>query len=235
MNPIGRDFFTLVAPAHTPTLTGDFLDLTPSFEAHRDTLKGAIFIAPTAGSQRTVTFVVGGVWVAGETIRVTLTAPASSRQTFIKSYKYTVPVGGTATTAIATALDAMIGANDADTNQPYTSGVAASTVTVTLRSNDTRGLTGTQSVVSVAGTITVGGTNGTNSEGQAQDLLDKGVPADLVTLASYDTVRIAYQPLVAQPHEDSYGYNAREIFWYGSPGTGTSLALTINNIAGYVS
>ncbi len=235
MNPIGRDFFTLVAAGHTPTLTGEYLDLTPSFKAHKDTLKGAVFIAPTAGSQRTVTFVVGGTWVAGDVIRVTLTAPGSSRQTFIKSYAYTVPTGGTATTAIATALDAMIGANDTDTNKPYTSGVSSSTVTVTLRSNDTRGLTGNKYVVSTSGTITVGGSTGTNSEGQAQDLLDKGVPADLITLASYDTVRIDYQPIVAQPHVDSYGYNAREIFWYGTPGTGTSLALTINNISNYVS
>ena len=227
---VGRDYITLVAPGHAPALASGKVDLSPSFVVDATTLKGATFIAPDAGSASTATLTIGGTYVAGDVIKVTITSNDSSRQMWRKTYTLTVQAGSTATTAIAATLKNLIQADGDSLETPYNATVLASVVTVTAKEDDKHALLFFVSKTSTLGTIVASAVSTTISEGNPSDLLDKGVPASEITLASYDTVRILYEPLVAQPFIDTKVARQIELFWYGDPGEGAALETLINSL-----
>jgi hypothetical protein len=227
---VGRDYITLVAPGHTPANTAGKVDLTPSFVVDATTLKGATFIAPNVGSSSTATLTIGGTYVAGDVIKVTITSNDPSRQLWRKTYTYTVQAGLTSTASIASGIQKLIQADGDSLETPYNATVAASVVTVTAKEDDKHALLFFVSTTSAAGTIVASAVSTTISEGQPSDLLDKGVSSNEITLVSYDTVRILYEPLIAQPFIDTKIPRQTEIFWYGTPGEGSALATLINSL-----
>jgi phage tail sheath gpL-like len=228
MSRIGRNFITVVAPAHTPAVTNGMVDLAPNFVVSADELKGATFIAPNVGSASTGTVTFAGTYVAGDEIKVTIVSNATSRSLWRKTYTHIVVAGSTSVTAIATAVKNMIASDGLTDECPYNATSAVGVVTVTAKNDDKRSLNITGFTNSAAGTVAVSAISTTISEGQPSDLADKGVAADLITLASYDTVRINYKPKVAQPHIDSEGTIEKEIYWYGTPLEGAALVTLIN-------
>lgn len=229
MTQIGRSFFPIVAEAYTPTLVAGRVLLSPSFSVDATELEGAIFIAPNAGVVTTETITIGGTYVAGDIVVLTFTSNATSRQQWIKRYKY-ITVTGDTTTTIATALTALIHSDGLSAECPYDATSAAAVITVVAKTNDKHAFRSYKYVASTSGTVTLGAISTTISEGQPADLLDRGVPAANINLASYDTVRIIYQPTVAQPFIDSVGANSEEIYWFGTAGEGAALETLINSL-----
>lgn len=230
MPQVGREQLALVAPAHTPALSGGKVDLTPGFVVDATELKGAIAYSANAGTARAITFTFAGTYVAGDTVIATVTDNSVSRQKWIKSYRYTVVAGDTVTT-IAAAITAKIVADGVHVECPYTSTSAAGVSTVTSKQLDKNTLVGVVSNVSTLGTIAYAvSVAGTRKEGYPSDLIAAGVPEDDITLASYDTVRINYQPLVPQPMVDSATPAMKEILWFGTAGEGAALATLINSL-----
>lgn len=224
---VGRDFFIVFTEGHTPTETAGMVDLSPEFVVEKSELKGAISISPAAGSASTFTVTLAGTYAVGDKIVVGIQSNDSSNQFWTKAYSHTVQTGATSVTAIATAITAKINA-DGQNDAPYTATSLAGVITVTAKNNDKRSLTRTVYTNSSAGTIVASAVSTTISEGQPQDLIDKGVDPALITLAAYDTVRIDYEATTPIGDIDaSVGFN-REIFWYGTPGEGAALATLIN-------
>lgn len=224
---IGRDYISLVAPGHTPANTAGKVDLTTSFVVDATTLKGAIFIAPNVGSASTGTLTIAGTYVAGNTIKVTIMSNDTSRQVWRKTYTYIVQAGDT-NNIIAANINAQIATDGTFSETPYTSTVSTNVITLVAKTDDKHAINVVVYTNSTAGTIVASVISTTISEGQPSDLLDRGVPSDSITLGSYDTVRINYQPNVAAPFIDTVVPNPIEIFWYGTPGEGANLATLIN-------
>lgn len=228
MTKIGRNYFAIVTAGHTPANTGGIVDLSPKFSAEKSALKKAIFIAPAVGVAGKLTITVAGTYAVGDLVRVTITSNMTSAQQWRKSYVHTVVAGGTSVTAIATAFAALISA-DISSFSPYASATnVAGVLTVTQSGDDKRGLVGYVYTDSAAGTIANVPTATVYSEGQPSDLVDRGVAASDITLASYDTVRIALEVGAPIPFIDSVGATAKEIYWFGTPGEGAALATLIN-------
>jgi hypothetical protein len=228
MTKIGRNYFAIIAEAHTPANTGGIVDLSPKYSAEKAELKSAIFIAPAVGVAGYLTVTIAGTYAVGDLVRVTITSNLIGRQQWRKSYVHTVVAGGTSVTAIATAIAALIAA-DVAPDSPYASATnVAGVITVTQAGDDKRGLVGYVYTDSALGTIVNVPTVTVYSEGQPSDLVDRGVDASDINLASYDTVRIALQVGAAIPFVDSIGATAREIYWFGTPGEGANLATLIN-------
>lgn len=228
MSKIGRNYFTLVNGAgNTPIDTAGIVNVTEKFSVPRSELKSAISIVAAPGVPGTLTFTFVGGYAVGDKVRVTITSNITTRQLWRKSYSHTVVAGGTATTAIATAVGALIAA-DVNPNAPYASAiVGGSTVTVTQLDDDKHGLVGYDYTDSAAGSITPGGVATTISEGQTADLIDKGVDPALAALAPFTTVRIEFHSEAAIPFIDSSGATSKEIYWYGTPAQATALLLVI--------
>lgn len=224
---VGRDFIPILAEGHVPSLTAGVIDLAPDFKVPASTLKNAVFIAPAAGTAFNFSVTIGGTYVVGDEIVVTVLSNDNSTQKWRKSYKYVVPAGGTANNSIAAAINQLIQA-DAIGDAPYTSSVAANVVTITHKEDDSKGLEGIGFTNSTAGTIAIGALTGTISEGNPQDLIDRGIDPNDINNASYDTVRIIYEAEAPVASIDSNGPRLREIFWYGDTGTGANLATLIN-------
>lgn len=225
---VGTNKMALIAEAHTPALASDMVDLTPSFSVPAHTLKGAVFVAPAAGTARVIRFTFAGTYVTGDTIRLTITDNSVGRQVWSKSYEYTVQSGDTVTD-IADAFEAKINAEGVEC--PYTAANVAGQLNITARQTEKRTLNGVEYTDSAAGTITAAiPTAGTNSEGQVADLEAAGIPAENIGLTSYDTVRINYYPDSAQPHRDSAGSKMVEILWFGTPGEGAAFETLINSL-----
>lgn len=225
---VGREDFYIVAPAHTPANTGGIVDLAPDFKVEKKELLFAILIAPAVGVAESIAITFAGTWVVGDKITLTLTSNDSSPQKWIKAYQHTVITGATTSALIAAAIAAKITADGLLSETPYTASVAGAVITVAAKSDDTRSLDLTKYTNSSAGTITPVVTAPTISEGQPQDLMDNGVPADKITLASYDTVRITYQPEAPISGVNSVGPISKEIYWYGTVGEGAGLVTLIN-------
>ena len=229
MTKIGRNYFAIVTAAHVPANTGGIVDLSPQYSAEKAELKSALFIAPAVGVAGYLTITLAGTYAVGDLVRVTITSNMTGSQQWRKSYVHTVVAGATSVTAIAAAFASLISA-DISTFSPYASAVSAlGVLTITQSGDDKRGLVGYVYTDSAAGTIANVATATVYSEGQPSDLVDRGVDAGDITLASYDTVRIALQVGAAIPFIDSVGATAREIYWYGTPGTGNNLATLINS------
>lgn len=228
MSKLGRNYFAIIAEGHTPANTGGIIDLSPKYKVAADNLKSALFIAPAVGVAGYLTITIAGVWAVGDQARITITSNLISGQLWRKSYVHTVVAGGTSVTAIADALAALIAA-DISATAPYASADnVAGVITVTQLGDDKRGLKGYVWTDSAAGTIANVATATVISEGQPSDLIDKGISADDITNASFDTVRIVLVADAAIPFIDSVGGTAREIFWFGDTGEGANLATLIN-------
>jgi hypothetical protein len=230
MNNVGRNFFPIVSEGFTPVLSGDKVQLSPTFEVPASSLKGAIYIAPNAGSASTFTATIGGTYVAGDTIVLTVVSNDVSSQVWRKTYNYTVVAGDTNTT-IATNIYEKIYTDGLANDCPYVAtNPSAGVVRVTAKSDNKRALVPTGFKTSTSGTLTVSAVSTTISEGYPADLIDKGVPAENINLASYDTVRIDYEPTEAVSSIDSETVVAKEIYLYLTVGNGSACALLINSL-----
>jgi phage tail sheath gpL-like len=224
---VGRDFFVILTEGHTPANTGGMVDLSPEFIVEKDELKGAIAISPNAGSPSTFTVTLAGTYAVGDKIVVSIQSNDRSTQLWTKAYTHVVQAGSTSVTAIATAITAKIAA-DGMNDAPYTATSAAGVITIVAKTNDKRALARTVYTNSSAGTIVASAVATTISEGQPQDLIDKGVDPSLINLASYDTVRIDYEADAPIGDIDASVPFNREIYWYGTVGEGATLATLIN-------
>jgi hypothetical protein len=224
----GRSYFALIAEGHTPLLAADgTIDLTPGYVVPETSLKKAIFVAPVVGAAGYLTTTFASTYVSGDFIRLTITSNLTNRQQWRKSYTYSV-VSGDTVTIIAAAFASLISA-DMGMNSPYASAAnVAGVLTVTQKGDDKRGLVGYDYTDSAAGTMVTVATQTVYSEGQPSDLIDKGIDAMAINLASYDTVRIAANPEAPIPFINAVGAVASEIYWFGSPGEGANLATLIN-------
>ena len=226
----GRDFFPLIAEGHVPALTAGLVDVTPSFIVPEDEFNGATFVAPAVGVNYALDVTFAGTYAVGDQITVTLSSNDRSVQKWNKAYRYTVPAGGVAVTDIATAITAKIQI-DSESGMdpaPYTAASVAGVLTVTAKNDDSSSLTSVAWTNSSAGTVVAAAAAGTISEGQVQDLIDRGIDVSQINLLSYDTVRINYEPKVPFSDIDAATPRRREIYWYGDPGTGAAFAALIN-------
>jgi len=227
---IGRDYIAVVAEGHTPSVTNGLVDITPSFVVPVSALQGnAVFIAPAVGVNFNFPITFGGTYAVGDQIVVTVCSNDRSAQKWKKIYRHTVPSGGTALADIAAYFATKI-QTDGLADAPYTAASAAAVTTVTAKNDDSKGIEGSGSTDSSAGTIVVGPAVGTISEGQPQDLIDKGIDPNDINLASYDTVRFDYSPEVPIGSVDAKTKRAREVYWYGTPGEGNAFATLINGL-----
>ena len=227
----GREKFPIVAEGHVPAVTAGFVDLSPKFKVPAHTLKGAVFVAPQAGTPGNLAITLAGTYSVGDKIRITIVSNLVSGQIWRKSYLIEVKAGATALVDIAQQLADAMGRDVANANAPLASAVAAgAVVTVTQKGDDKRGLNSEDWTDSASGTVTVVNTPTVISEGQPDDLLDAGVPAEQINLASYDTVKIIYNADAEVPHIGYLGAEVKEILWYGDPGTGANLVTLIDSL-----
>ena len=223
----GRNYFAIVTTGHVPVLAGGNIDLSPKYVVPESTLIKALFVAPAPGVAGFVETTFGGTYAAGEFIRLTITSNLTNRQQWRKSYTYTVKAGDTVT-IIAAAFAALVSA-DISESSPYESASSLGGVlTVTQKGDNKRGLVAYDYTDSAAGTMGSAVTQTTYSEGQPSDLEDKGIDASEIGTGPYDTVKIAANPEAPIPFIDAVGAVAKEIYWFGDPGTGANLATLIN-------
>lgn len=228
MSKVGRNYFAILTEGHTPANTGGIIDLSPSFKVDKDELKSPIAISPATGVAGFLTVTFAGTYAVGDLVRLTITSNAISRQQWRKSYVLNVQAGATTVTDIAAAFAALISA-DVSAESPYASAAnVAGVLTVTQKGDDKRALVGYEYTDSAAGTVVNVPTATVVSEGQPSDLVDRGVAAEDINLATYDTVRIVYQGEAAIPFIDSKGATVKEIYWYGTVGEGAALVTLIN-------
>jgi hypothetical protein len=229
MNKAGRNYFAILTEGHTPANTGGIVDLSPSFKVAKADLISALFIAPAVGVAGKLVTTFAGTYAVGDLIRLTMTSNGTSAQLWRKSYQLTVQAGATSVTAIAAAFAALVSA-DVSATSPYASATSAlGVLTVTQKGDDKRALVGYEYTDSAAGTVATVQTSTVVSEGQPSDLVDRGVAAEDINLASYDTVRIDFNAEAAIPFIDSVGATRKEVYWYGTTGEGANLATLINS------
>ncbi|MHA2053560.1 MAG: hypothetical protein ACW99F_08185 [Candidatus Hodarchaeales archaeon] len=225
----GRNYFALIAEGHTPALTDGMIDLSPKYIVPKSSLTKALFIAPAVGVPGFVTTTIAGTYAVGDEVRLTITSNLTSRQQWRKSYVHVVETGATAVNDVAAALGALVEA-DISSEAPYASvSVLANVITITQKGDDKRGLVAYDYTDSAAGTITSVITHTVISEGQPDDLVDRGIDASEINLTSYDTVRIALNAEAPIPFIDAVGAVAKEIFWFGTTGEGGALETLINS------
>ena len=227
MGKIGRNFAVIFTEGHAPANTGGIVDLSPEFKVEKSELKSAILIAPQAGTPASYDVTIAGAYVVGDQITVSVQSNETSNQIWLKSYKHIVQQGATSNNAIAAAIGNKIAA-DAANDAPYTVSVAANVITITAINDDKQALTGQVYTNSSAGTVVGVLTPAVISEGQPQDLIDKGVDPSKINLAAYDTVVIDYEADAPIGSIDAVTGNARELRWYGTPGNGAALVTLIN-------
>lgn len=228
MSRIGRNYYAIIAEGHTPANTAGLVDLSPQHVVQKSELISAIFIAPVTGVAGILTITFAGAYAVGDFIRVTITSNLTSAQVWLKSYTHTVQAGATTVTDVADAFSALISA-DVSSTSPYASAAnVAGVLTVTQFGDDKRGLIGYVFTDSAAGTVVNVPTPTVVSEGQPDDLVDRGIDVDDINNATFDTVRIDLRSEAAIPFIDAIGAVTREIYWYGDTGEGQNLADLIN-------
>jgi len=176
--------------------------------------------ATNAGAPGTVTITFGGTYVVGDQVRVTLSVP-NSTQRITKSYVHTVVAGGTALNDIAVAIAALIAADVNNGLPGVLSPAVPGGAVVTLIQDGTQGVILSNNVVaytdSAAGTTAISGVAVTRSQGTPADLLEEGVDAGDIGLASYSTVLLKNKVDAAIPFIDSEGKTVKEIKFYSTP------------------
>lgn len=224
---LGRDYFTAVAPiGHVPALTAGVIDLTPSLSFKKSELISALAIAPVAGTAGKVDITFAGTYAVGDRVLITITSNSDAQN--ILKFWHTVQSGATAVADIAAAVAAQIQAK-AGLGQVFASATSAlGVVTATQNGDDKRSIVAYVWTDSAAGTIAQAVTQTVYSEGQPDDLRDKGVAEELIDRATFDTVRIELQAEAAIPFIDSVGATAREIYLYVDATTGAAIATLIN-------
>lgn len=213
MPNIGRDAipFVNVAGFVPSTTAGVGTQVTEEFFAPVGTLKSSVLITGDAGSPQTQDITIGGAYVTGDEVRVTVVSNDSSRQLWRKSYSYVVQPGDT-NDDIAAALSAQIAADGTFPEAPVSASVVANVVTVTAKSGLKNAFVMYEYTDSAAGTIVLGAVAYTPEVGTPDYLRSLGVPEDQIVLPLYDIVRIDYEAIVAVPFIDSKG--AKEIELY---------------------
>jgi hypothetical protein len=228
-----REFFPILTEVNVPantTIGGEeYVNLSAEYQIKKAWLVDNAVISPAVGAAGDVEVTFAGTYVAGDFVRVTLTSQARSSQFLTKSYTHTVQAGATTVTDVAAAFAALITADiTAGLNDVIATATSAlGVLTITQAGDDKAALKGVAYTDSAAGTVAVVETATTYSEGQPSDLVDAGVPAGDINLASYDTVKITLSADAAIPFIDSAGKTVKEIKWYGPVGQGAILATRI--------
>jgi len=223
MPNIGRDIIPFVVNdvAFAPSTTaGVGTQVTPDFFAPVGTLKNAVLLTQNAGVAFNLEVVIGGSYVAGDEVRLTLVSNDSTRQLWRKSYTYTVQPGDS-NADIATAIADKIIADSLQSETPVNAfDGGAGTISVYGKEAIKISFTAYEYTDSAAGTITintpstVGPVTGVfTPEVGTPEYLDRlGVPENKVLAPLYDIVRIDYEAIVPVPFIDTKG--AKEIELY---------------------
>lgn len=205
-------------------IVGDEIVFNNDIRLPKRLLKEAevVQIAPVTASGLSDNLTFAGSFVAGDTIKVTVSSNLTNQQKFRKTYRIDVVAGDTVTT-IAKKLVAKIQFDvDNALNSPFASvsNVAGpGVVTITQLGDDSRGMVITYYTDSAAGTIegAISGeiaSTAVVSEGQPADLEEAGIPSGDITLSTYDTVKIKAAFPSAEPYIDSQGATIQELVVY---------------------
>jgi hypothetical protein len=226
MPQIGRNAVVLVVndPAFTVAANPDgSVEVAPGFTAPVGTLKSAVSTPYAAGSPFTQTITVGGTYVVGDEIRVTIVSNDESRQLYRKSYAYIVSPGDTNTT-IATKITAMIATDGLAVETPYTATSAGAVITVVAKSAVKNATRITVFENSALGTLTLGAAAATRAVGTPAHLISLGAKVtQLAPGVTYDVVRVDYEPTTAVPFIDTKGVREVELYVaYNDAGTGAA-------------
>ena len=222
-----RNYYAILTEGFDTTEANGVIQLSPEHSVQSSEAKDAFLTAPVTGVAGNITITFGGTPAVGDEFRLTVTSNLTSRQQWRKSYSHIVQAGAVSVTAVAAAFAALVTA-DISATAPYASAVnVAGVLTITQIGDDKRGLVGYVYTDSAAGTMSNFPTATVVSEGQPDDLVDRGVDAADINLAAYDTVRIVLHSQAAIPFIDSVGATATEIYWYGTVGKGAALVTQI--------
>lgn len=225
---LGRDYFTAVAPiGHVPQLLNGIIDLTPSLSFKKSELISALAIPDAVGAAGYVDVTFAGTYAVGDRVLLTITSNHDAQRT-LKFY-HTVQSGAATADAIRDAFISQINAKSG-LGQLFAGAViqAPGILRATQNSDDKRSIVAYGWTDSALGTITPAVTQTVYSEGQPDDLRDKGVAEALIDRPVFDTVRIELQAEAAIPFIDSVGATAREIYLYVDDATGAAIATLIN-------
>lgn len=225
-----RNYIAINANDFVPAEAGGIISLSPVYKFPSAWLSEAINKVAATGAAGTSVTTFASTFAAGDQVKLTFTSNAQSSTFYRKTFTLDVQTGATSVTAIAAAFAAMITAEIANgASGIYASATSlAGVLTVTQSGDDKRALLGFAGVTSTAGTATVVNTGTTYSEGQPSDLVDKGIAASSITLATYDTVRIKLKADSASPFIDSDGKVIKEIYWFGENPNGADLVTLVN-------
>jgi len=220
---IGRSYIAFNAETHVPANTAGVIDITPSFKVPASSLAGQAptmaVIAQNAGTAAQEVITLAGTYAVGDEVRITLVSNDTSRQLWRKSYSVTVQPGFTAVADIAEDLSNQIALDGASTECPYTSSFLVGVITVVAKSVEKDSMNATVFTNSASGIIGAVRANGVLSEGQPADLEAKGIPADEILSATYDTYRFEYRPTTPQPFIDMAGRKSIEIVFFSKTGS----------------
>jgi hypothetical protein len=230
---IGRDFFTLVEETTPPAVVTVgaevFLELTPKFRVPIGNVVSGLQLVAAVGSASESNITLGGAYVVGEEVRVTITSNATSRQLWRKSYDYIVQPGD-ALADVVSGLHDKIQADGLQVETPYnTANLTGTDFDIIAKTDDKNALSVVVFTDSAAGTIVETPTPAVISEGQPDDLLDRGVDAADITLGAYTTYRFDYHGDTQVPFIDTPGSREAEIFYYGDPANDAALLAVIGS------
>ena len=181
--------------------------------------------ATAAGTAGTAIVTFGGTYLAGDKIRVSFSLPKSEQHS-VKSFSYTVPAGGVATTAIAAAVANIISAaiTNGSLEGVATAIAAGSAVTFTQTSvfKELLGDAVNSGVVvsytdSVAGTAVITDSATVIEYGTPAALINEGVDASAIGLASYSTLLLVNKVDAAIPFIDAEGKIVQEVKYFSTP------------------
>jgi len=178
-------------------------------------------IASSAGSALSYNITFAGTYAINDQIRVTLTIKDSA-QTIIKNFVHTVT--DISVTSIAVAFktlieSSIIGGLPGIASPTNSSGV----LTVPSSSVVSNNFSVSVHTASASGTVAFSFTAVTQAEGVPAVLLEAGIAAADITLATYDTVLLTYKQDAPIPFIDSEGKIVKEVKAFVPVGQGAGL------------
>lgn len=179
-------------------------------------------IATGAGTASKSVITLGGTYAVNDQIRITITIKDSA-QTLIKNFVHTVT--SVVLSDIVTSFENLItgavleGLPGIATAAQGPAGV----LTITSSSVVSNNFSVTAYTASAAGNITPVFTGVTQAEGIPAVLLEAGIPAADITLATYDTVLLTYKQDAPIPFIDSEGKIVKEVKAFVPVGQGAGL------------